>query len=129
MTNMEMLILFIAACSVSIIVIAAYIVSKIENIQRNLDFLERKLIRHPLEEDYLGVVPLDLSLDLPEYLLKEDEKAIRFAVKNELPILVSGSQEPTGKTTLVKMLRNQGVTAYEPWECVEIDLNKPLRQE
>ncbi|WP_435309639.1 hypothetical protein [Sebaldella termitidis] len=140
MTNMEILMIFIAACSVSIIVIAAYIVSKIENMQitiHNLNQITHKLMfgevclkDGPISE--IGAEPYIMLqphiLNLPDFISKEDEVYIRSAVKNNIPIIVDGEQGPTGKTTLVKVLREYGAVAYEPWECAKINLNKPIKK-
>lgn len=64
------------------------------------------------------------NIRLPEYLTSEQKSLILNAIKSDIPILVSGVSGPTGKTTLVEMLREQGVTAFEKWECQEINLSE-----
>lgn len=64
------------------------------------------------------------NIRLPEYLTSEQKSLILNAIKSDIPILVSGVSGPTGKTTLVEMLREQGVTAFEKWECQEIVLSE-----
>lgn len=66
------------------------------------------------------------NISLPEYLTSEQKSLILNAIKSDIPILVSGVSGPTGKTTLVEMLREQGVTAFEKWECQEINLSEFL---
>ena len=66
------------------------------------------------------------NIMLPEYLTSEQKSLILNAIKSDIPILVSGVSGPTGKTTLVEMLREQGVTAFEKWECQEINLSEFL---
>lgn len=66
------------------------------------------------------------NIRLPEYLTSEQKSLILNAIKSDIPILVSGVSGPTGKTTLVEMLREQGVTAFEKWECQEINLSEFL---
>lgn len=38
------------------------------------------------------------------------------------PVLVSGEQGPIGKTTLVKLLRERGIQAFEEWEFERIEV-------
>lgn len=66
------------------------------------------------------------NIRLPEYLTSEQKSLILNAIKSDIPILVSGVSGPTGKTALVEMLREQGVTAFEKWECQEINLSEFL---
>ena len=65
---------------------------------------------------------------LPDYLTKKQKSDIKRAVKDNVPIMVKGKQGVTGKTTLVNMLKEQGIVAFELWECQEIELNKLLRK-
>lgn len=51
---------------------------------------------------------------------------MKFALDNNMPILIKGSQKPTGKTTLCNMLREYGVQAYEEFEMFTVELNKIL---
>ena len=64
------------------------------------------------------------KIKLPEYLTVAQKSLIMDAIKSDIPILVSGVSGPTGKSTLVKMLREQGVIAFEKWECQEIVLSE-----
>lgn len=59
-----------------------------------------------------------------------------IAVYRDIPIHITGTQGPTGKTTLCKELRELGLNAFEDWEItekdssnaayIEIVLNKPV---
>ena len=51
---------------------------------------------------------------------------MKFALDNNMPILIKGSQKPTGKTTLCNILREYGVQAYEEFEIFTVELNKIL---
>lgn len=66
------------------------------------------------------------TLELPNYLTKEQLNAIKSAMKRKAPILVTGEQGPTGKTTLTDLLKDRGAIAFEPHECLIIDLNERL---
>ena len=68
------------------------------------------------------------NLILPDYLTKKQKSDIKRAIKDNIPIIVKGIQGPTGKTTLVDLLKEQGIVAFELWECQEIELNKPLER-
>lgn len=63
------------------------------------------------------------NIRLPEFLNDSTQRVIMNAIKSGKVILVSGMPGPTGKTTLVEMLREQGVTAFEKWECEELFLS------
>lgn len=63
------------------------------------------------------------NIRLPEFLNDSTQRVIMNAIKSGKVILVSGMPGPTGKTTLVEMLRKQGVTAFEKWECEELFLS------
>lgn len=63
------------------------------------------------------------NIRLPEFLKDSTQIEIMNAIKSGKVILVSGMPGPTGKTTLVEMLREQGVTAFEKWECKELFLS------
>ncbi|WP_430534424.1 hypothetical protein [Listeria rocourtiae] len=67
-------------------------------------------------------------MELPGYLTLQQRVQINSAVRNNTPILVTGKPGPTGKTTLVRLLRNEGVMIFEPHECVIIELNENLDQ-
>ena len=66
------------------------------------------------------------NLILPDYLTKKQKSDIKRAVKDNIPIMVKGKQGPTGKTTLVNMLKEQGIVAFELWGCQEIELNESV---
>lgn len=66
------------------------------------------------------------NFKLPDFLTKQQQKDITKAIKSGTPIIISGKQGPTGKTTLARTLREYGVTAYEEWECTKIVLNKKI---
>ena len=66
------------------------------------------------------------NLILPDYLTKKQKSDIKRAIKNNIPIIISGKQGATGKTTLMNLLKKQGIVTYELWECQEIKLDKPL---
>ena len=51
---------------------------------------------------------------------------MKFALDNNMPILIKGPQRPTGKTTLCNILREYGVQAYEEFEIFTVELNKIL---
>lgn len=55
-----------------------------------------------------------------------DEQIIQLD-KNK-PIIVKGTQGPTGKTTLVSVLKKKGYTVYEGHEITEITLDSPLQK-
>lgn len=63
---------------------------------------------------------------LPAFLNKDQKEQIESAIKENKPILVTGPQGPTGKTTLVRFLKENGIAAYEEWECEFINLIVPL---
>lgn len=63
---------------------------------------------------------------LPNYLSDKQKEDITLAMKEGTPIIISGKQGPTGKTTLANILKENGITAYEKWECFEIELNNKL---
>ncbi|MDR7870332.1 MAG: hypothetical protein RIN55_05700 [Tissierellaceae bacterium] len=69
---------------------------------------------------------LSKNFTLPDYLSVKQKEDIISAIKRDIPIIISGEQGPTGKTNLVNILRENGVTAYEKWECLEIELNDRL---
>lgn len=60
---------------------------------------------------------------LPDFLTLKQKKQILKACKQGTPIIVTGLNGPTGKTTLIKCLRDQGFQAFETWECLTITLN------
>lgn len=64
---------------------------------------------------------------LPEYLTIDQKSKIMFAQTMGKPVLVSGEQGPTGKTTLAELLRENGIQAFEDWECEKIILDSFIR--
>ena len=66
------------------------------------------------------------DVTLPDYLSEKQKEGIIEAIKKGTPIIISGAQGPTGKTTLANILKDNGIIAYEKWECLEIKLNKKL---
>lgn len=67
-----------------------------------------------------------MKIELPNYLSKTQKAQIEHAIKNGIPIIISGKQGPTGKTTLKNLLADCGVIAFEEWECQNIELNNIL---
>lgn len=67
-----------------------------------------------------------MKIELPNYLTEVQKAQIEHAIKNSIPIIISGKQGPTGKTSLKKVLTDCGVTAFEEWECQNIELNEFL---
>ena len=63
------------------------------------------------------------NFKLPDFLTKQQQNDVAKAIKSGTPIIISGKQGPTGKTTLTRILRENGITAYEEWECTKIVLN------
>lgn len=66
------------------------------------------------------------ELVLPEFLNKKQKEQINFAIENDIPIIISGKQGPTGKTFLAKILRKNGALVYEEWECQFIKLDNSV---
>lgn len=66
---------------------------------------------------------LPKDFKLPDYLSEEQQEDIILAIKKDKPIIISGEQGPTGKTTLANILKSCGIKAYEKWECLEIKLD------
>ncbi|ASB90861.1 hypothetical protein OZL92_22630 [Bacillus sonorensis] len=64
------------------------------------------------------------DFQLPDYLTEKQKDEIVHAIKTNKPILISGNQGPTGKTTLKNYLVKHGIQAFEKWECCEIELNR-----
>lgn len=75
------------------------------------------------QNDILQTVALNKQCSDTSLILffKEDQvKKIESAVKSGLPVLISGRQGATGKTSLANYLRSCGITAFEQWElCVQ----------
>lgn len=68
----------------------------------------------------------EIEKQLPDYLTDEQIDDILFAIQNDIPIIIGGKQGKTGKTTLTNILRENNITVYEKWECLEIELNNKL---
>ncbi|AGN35069.1 hypothetical protein HMPREF1012_03883 [Bacillus sp. BT1B_CT2] len=66
------------------------------------------------------------NFQLPDYLTEKQKEEIIHAINTNKPILISGNQGPTGKTTLKNYLVEHGILAFEKWECCEIELNRTL---
>lgn len=64
--------------------------------------------------------------ELPSFLSEEQKQSILEAKKEGKPIIVSGIQGSTGKTTLINFLNEMGMVAFEKWECLEIELNSKI---
>lgn len=62
-------------------------------------------------------------MKFPEFLSQSQITHIKKAIHQKKPILVTGKSGPTGKTTLTKWLRDNGIEAYEKHEMEEIELN------
>ncbi|UTR05426.1 hypothetical protein MM326_15115 [Alkalihalobacillus sp. LMS6] len=62
-------------------------------------------------------------MKLPEFLNKDQKEIIQHAIDTNTPIIISGKQGPTGKTTLKELLVANGVKAFEEWECTKIELS------
>ncbi|TCU67523.1 hypothetical protein EV204_11274 [Tissierella praeacuta] len=69
---------------------------------------------------------LSQDFKLPNYLSEKQRKDIILAIKKGTPIIISGNQGSTGKTTLANILKENDITAYEEWECLEIELKNKL---
>ncbi|KYC74460.1 hypothetical protein B4092_3919 [Bacillus licheniformis] len=63
------------------------------------------------------------NIQLPDYLTEKQKEQIIHAIHTNKPILISGNQGPTGKTTLKNCLLEHGILTFEKWECCEIELN------
>lgn len=48
------------------------------------------------------------------------------AIQNQKTVLIRGAQEPTGKTTLCRILREHGIAAVEEKDVYEVILDTPL---
>ena len=58
--------------------------------------------------------------DLPSNI----QEVIHLSLKNNTPIIIRGEQGPIGKTSLTNLLRENGVQAWEKWECIEIEVTR-----
>ena len=81
---------------------------------------------------------MELSDVFRPYFSKDEAKSLANAVKSGLPIIINGTQKPTGKTTLCQKLRELGFNVSERWELpkkesdhnaanIVITLNKKVR--
>lgn len=57
---------------------------------------------------------------------KESAHEIVDAIQNQKTILIRGTQGPTGKTTLCRLLREHGIAAVEEKDVYEVILDTPL---
>ena len=74
----------------------------------------------------LGRKHMTLKTYLTKMLGKEDAKRVLYAMSHGQPILITGRQGATGKSTLREVLRRAGAPAFERWEMCEVDLSTPL---
>ena len=51
---------------------------------------------------------------------------VRNAIANNKPIIVTGPQGPTGKTTLTNLINGNGGIAFEEFEVLTVRLDRPL---
>ncbi|EAD4838441.1 hypothetical protein WN83_14270 [Listeria monocytogenes] len=65
-------------------------------------------------------------MNLPNYLTPKQHDDINQAIKKKTPILVTGKQGPTGKTTLTNLLKKEGAVVFEYHEFFIIELNEML---
>ncbi|EGO2507199.1 hypothetical protein IL094_001734 [Enterococcus faecalis] len=63
------------------------------------------------------------KIKFPDFLSASQKKQLQQAIELGKPVLIKGPQGPTGKTTIANFLRNQGVLAFEEWECVTLELD------
>ena len=82
---------------------------------------------------------MDLTEVLGKYFPEDETAKIACAIRSGLPIIIDGTQDPTGKTTLCEKLRELGFNVSERWELpkkesnnnaanIVITLNKVLKQ-
>ena len=57
---------------------------------------------------------------------KESAHEMVDAIQNQKTILIRGTQGPTGKTTLCRLLREHGIAAVEEKDVYEVILGTPL---
>lgn len=70
---------------------------------------------------------MDFNNYLESLLGKGKANKIKAAIKAGTPILITGPQIPTGKSTLCEVLRKTGATVFEQHEMYEVTLNRPLK--
>ena len=51
---------------------------------------------------------------------------VRNAIANNKPIIVTGPQGPTGKTTLTNLINENGGIAFEEFEILTVRLDRPI---
>ncbi len=51
---------------------------------------------------------------------------VRNAIANNKPIIVTGPQGPTGKTTLTNLINENGGIAFEEFEALTVRLDRPI---
>ncbi|RKD26831.1 hypothetical protein BEP19_16025 [Ammoniphilus oxalaticus] len=66
------------------------------------------------------------EIKLPFWLSNSTKELIVSAVKNNTPIIITGAQKPTGKTSLKNILESQNILVFEEWECAKIVLDEPI---
>ncbi len=71
---------------------------------------------------------MDLKTYLTNLLGEQKAKRLLRAVSAGQPILITGPQIATGKTTLCEVLRKAGASAFERREVCEVNLSKPLEE-
>lgn len=69
---------------------------------------------------------MDLKTYLTNLLGGQKAKRLLQAVSDGQPIIITGPQIATGKTTLCEVLRKAGASVFEQWEVYEVNLSKPL---
>ncbi|GEM_PF-6447325 len=69
---------------------------------------------------------MDFNTYLSSILTVKEIKELKQAIRDNKTIIVKGKQEPTGKTTLVDILRSVGAKAVEPFDTHVITMDKPL---
>ena len=62
------------------------------------------------------------KITFPDYISLEKIEKLCEAIKSGKVIIIKGSQKATGKTTVTKILKENGFVAFEKFECVEIEI-------
>lgn len=64
-----------------------------------------------------------------ETLLGADSaRSLLKAIAAGKTIIISGPQGPTGKSTLCRVLKKRGVSAFEQMDVYEVDIPNPLQK-
>lgn len=71
---------------------------------------------------------MTLKTYLTKMLGKEDAKRVLYAMDHGQPVLITGRQGATGKSTLCEVLRRAGTPAFERWAMCEVELSTPLEE-